>query len=96
MDPGPDYDVGEFLESGRKVDVMIGGHPGFPTATLVKGLAAVDGFEVIGNLRDGDLDVRLFARATGSPRGPTYVRFSSRDVHGEWGPVMDGFLVRCK
>jgi len=95
FEPGPDYDVGEIVESGRRVEVLIGGHPGFPTATLVKGYAAIDGFKVIANSRDGDLDVLLFALATGSPRGPTYVRLSSRDVKGDWGPIRNGFLVSC-
>lgn len=95
LEPGPDYDVGEIMDSGRRVEVLIGGHPGFPTTTLVKGLAAVDGFKVIGNSRDGDLESLLFARATGSPGGPTYVRFSSRDVDGNWGPIRNGFLASC-
>lgn len=95
LEPGPDYDVGEIMESGRRVEVMMGGHPGFPTSTLVKGLSAFDGFKVIAESHDRDSDVILFALATGDPQGPTYVRLSSRDVNGGWGPIKNGFLVSC-
>lgn len=95
LEPGPDYDVGEIRESGRRIEVLMGGHPGFPTSTLVRGLSAVDGFKVIGESRDRDSDEILFAFATGAPQGPTYVRLSSRDVGGDWGPIKNGFLVSC-
>ena len=95
LEPGLDYDVGEIMESGRRIEVLMGGHPGFSTSTLVKGLSAVDGFEIIAQSRQRDSDVVLFALATGSPQGPTCVRLSSRDLSGDWGPIKNGFLVSC-
>lgn len=95
--PGPDFDLGELKAGGLVVDVLIGGHPRFSRRVIKTGLAATDGFKLLGRERSDEQDKVLFAYERGDREGPMYVMFMAPDL----GPVeqvlkMENLLVSCE
>lgn len=94
--PGPDFDVGTLHYNGHEIEVMLGGHPGFTLETRLRGMAAVDGFHMLGRERKDGKDSVLLGMEIGSPRGPMFVRFSSRDLSNAVHMLESSeFLVPC-
>ena len=94
--PGPDFETGVFVDGKRRIDVLIGGHPGFTIGERRRGEYAKGEFTLIA-VHDGpEGQSALFAMATGQPQGPLFVRLTTNGSAQRPNEFRDGFIRKCR
>lgn len=78
--PGPDFDLGILNKEKVSVEVFIGGHPRFSHKKMRDGVAATDGFKLLGKEMSDNREKLLFAYNRGDKQGPVYVMFMASDL----------------